>query len=67
MEYCKFPPRPGISVQKDEAPARRAGGGMDMLAANRTADPPKVLRARGTVFQLCRMGRADGGAGRRAC
>ena len=67
MEYCKFARRAGISVQKDEAPARRAGGGVDMLAANRTAAPPKVLRARGAGFPLCRLGGADGGAGRRAC
>ncbi len=67
MEYCKFPPRPGISVQKDEAPARRAGGGMDMLAANRAAGSRKVLRVPWDFFQPCPMGRADGGAGRRAC
>ena len=67
MEYCKFARRAGISVQKDEAPAPRAGGGVGMLGGNPTADPPQGLGAPGAGFKRCRLGRADGGAGRRAC
>ena len=67
MEYCKFARRAGFSVQKDEAPGRRAGRGLDMLAANRAAGSRKVLRVPWDFFQPCPMGRAGSGAGRRAC